>query len=220
MAYRFQMIGEPVLSDFFNLKDKIYYEMVHRLMGFGQRYVPHYFIRGMTGFLFDKYKDIELIGIEIGTSIGANAQVMCCVLPIKYLYCIDPYEVYEQKDVNKKADTRNQYRIAKKMLKKYQDKVVFVKDYSFNAMSRFADNSLDFVYIDGNHDYECVKKDIELYYPKVKIGGVLGGHDFGSGYLGVVFAVLKFVNNNDFKLFTGRDADWWIIKHKVRGKGK
>ena len=36
---------------------------------------------------------------------------------------------------------------------------------------------LDFVYIDGNHAYEYVKKDIGLYYPKLKKGGVIGGHD-------------------------------------------
>jgi len=42
----------------------------------------------------------------------------------------------------------------------------------------FEDNSLDFVYIDANHAYDYVKEDIELWFPKVKKGGYLLGHDY------------------------------------------
>jgi len=42
----------------------------------------------------------------------------------------------------------------------------------------FADNSIDFVYIDANHAYDFVKQDISLWYPKVKPGGFLMGHDY------------------------------------------
>jgi hypothetical protein len=38
--------------------------------------------------------------------------------------------------------------------------------------------SLDFVYIDANHKYDAVKKDLELWYPKVRKGGVFAGHDY------------------------------------------
>jgi hypothetical protein len=48
------------------------------------------------------------------------------------------------------------------------------------ASSRYEDKSLDFVFIDGSHIYEAVKADIEAWLPKVKVGGYLGGHDYGN----------------------------------------
>ena len=49
---------------------------------------------------------------------------------------------------------------------------------SEQASNLFADNSLDFVYIDGNHKYEYVLQDLNLWYPKVKQGGYLMGDDY------------------------------------------
>ena len=42
----------------------------------------------------------------------------------------------------------------------------------------FKDNSYDFIYIDPDHKYESVVKDVELYLPKLKKGGIIGGHDY------------------------------------------
>lgn len=49
---------------------------------------------------------------------------------------------------------------------------------SVDASKLYEDESLDFVFIDACHEYECVKEDIEHWYPKVKPGGILAGHDF------------------------------------------
>jgi predicted O-methyltransferase YrrM len=48
---------------------------------------------------------------------------------------------------------------------------------SWKAASRYADNSLDFVFIDAAHDLESVTKDIAAWWPKVREGGLLAGHD-------------------------------------------
>jgi cephalosporin hydroxylase len=48
---------------------------------------------------------------------------------------------------------------------------------TFEASKLFDDNSLDFVYIDTAHEYEHVAKEILAWYPKVKVGGYLAGHD-------------------------------------------
>ena len=51
---------------------------------------------------------------------------------------------------------------------------------SAEAVNRFQDESCDFIYIDGNHEYSIVEEDIRIWYPKVKIGGYLCGDDVYS----------------------------------------
>ena len=50
---------------------------------------------------------------------------------------------------------------------------------SVQMASIYEDSSLDFVFIDGDHRYECVKADIEAWLPKMKSGSILAGHDYG-----------------------------------------
>ena len=48
---------------------------------------------------------------------------------------------------------------------------------SVEAASLYEDNTLDFVFIDGAHDYDSVMADVAAWFPKVKSGGVIAGHD-------------------------------------------
>ena len=61
---------------------------------------------------------------------------------------------------------------------KSNNNVTIDRNMSSEAIGNYQDNSLDFVYIDANHKYEFVKEDLEMWYPKVKVGGWIGGHDF------------------------------------------
>jgi hypothetical protein len=63
-------------------------------------------------------------------------------------------------------------------IKGFEDRAIMVRATSEIASHMFEDNSLDFVYIDANHAYDYVVQDIELWYPKVKEGGYLCGHDY------------------------------------------
>jgi hypothetical protein len=60
----------------------------------------------------------------------------------------------------------------------YENRAIMVRANSEKASDMFVDESLDFVYIDANHAYDYVVQDIELWYPKVKPGGYLCGHDY------------------------------------------
>ncbi|CAA9224545.1 MAG: hypothetical protein AVDCRST_MAG93-600 [uncultured Chloroflexia bacterium] len=71
------------------------------------------------------------------------------------------------------------------------------RSYSDAASEEFADSYFDWIYIDGNHLYEFVKKDLKLYYPKVKTDGYITGDDYGAQNWwenGVQKAVDEFVS--------------------------
>jgi len=60
---------------------------------------------------------------------------------------------------------------------------------SAESASLYEDESLDFVFIDASHDYESFRKDLLAWFPKVKVGGLLAGHDFADAYPGIQKAV-------------------------------
>lgn len=68
-----------------------------------------------------------------------------------------------------------------------------VKLPSVEAAQRFTDNTLGFIYLDGDHRYEGISADIKAWWPKVKPGAMMAGHDYSSAFPDVVRAV------NDFK---------------------
>jgi hypothetical protein len=61
---------------------------------------------------------------------------------------------------------------------RFADRVHVMRGDSLQAVERFADRSLDFVYIDADHSFEGCRRDILAWAPKVKVGGVLAGHDY------------------------------------------
>ena len=205
--HRITCIGQP-MHNLKTLKEKIYYEFIGQIVNKGKKYIPSFFLRGMGTYLLDNhYKN--LVGVEIGTAGGHNALTLLSCLDIKKLYCVDPFAEFWNDEwvIRSNKDTGQ---MARNTLKKFKDKVIFVKEFSEKAIGHIP-SDLDFVYIDGGHEYEQVKKDIDLYYSKVRAGGVMGGHDFG-GFVGVVKAVQEFADRYDYNIFLGRDGDWWIIK--------
>lgn len=140
-----------------------------------------------------------LMGVEVGVWRGYHARLMLQVLDIKKLYLIDPWIDYS----GYKGD--DSFKYAKRFLKDYSDIVEWVRDTSEEASKLFEGGSLDFVYIDGNHNYEFIKKDIELWTPKVKNGGVVSGHDYDGAFPGVIKAVKEYCTKHS-------------IEYKVRGK--
>lgn len=166
------------------------------------------FPRPMISFIAKNYQKRALTGVEIGVAQAYNAESILESLPIKKLYLVDPYMPYLE--AYGWVDPRQHFLMARKRLSRFEEKVVFIKKKSSEAVDDVP-NNLDFVYIDGNHSYEFVRKDIELYYPKVSRGGVLGGHDFYASFLGVCRAVTEFADKKGLKL-SGEKYDWWLVK--------
>jgi len=144
--------------------------------------------------------------LEIGVAEGKNAETILTGLPVTELCLIDPYTPYvcagglHQNFHDSLAVAKDKLPNARWILKTSEEAVAEVMDERF-----------DFIYIDGNHSYAYVKKDLELYYPLVRKGGILAGHDYVFDGSDVRNAVDEFAEKYDLELQTAI-PDWWIVK--------
>ena len=123
-------------------------------------------------------------GCEVGVEKGKNAQDMFECIPNLKLYAVDPYKQhpkYSSAAANYVRIWSQHYldgvkRQAQKRMKNRN--AVIIEKFSEDAIKDIADNSLDFVYIDGDHSYDFVMQDIILWGRKVRKGGIVSGHDY------------------------------------------
>ena len=116
-------------------------------------------------------------GVEIGTCKGAFALVLCKAIPGLALTCVDPWlEYLPNRNPVTQAQQELNYAEATTVLAPYG--VTILRQSSMEAVANIPDNSLDFVYIDGDHQFDFVMMDILCWTKKVRAGGVLAGHDY------------------------------------------
>ncbi len=173
--------------------------------------------RGSTLYAIEYFRDKPITYCEIGVHKGDNVLDVNNRLNVQNSYLIDMYEEYKEYP-NVRLDEKvviltkelqdEAFKIAKENLEPFR--VTWILKYSDKAIEDLPDN-IDFIYIDGNHDYEYVKKDIELYWKKVSDKGILAGHDFMGRFNGVVNAVSEFSHKNKLHIYSD-NYDWWFIK--------
>lgn len=161
-------------------------------------------------------KNNHTICAEIGIWRGAFTFYLLNNLPgIEKYHCIDLWKHYddhtktlEPKGKIANADMDKIYEIFKLKTKKFGSKISIYRMKSVNAAELIADDSLDFIFIDANHAYEYVKEDIKIWFPKVKNGGIISGHDYGDTRFGVTEAVNEYFDD----IITGINKVWWKVK--------
>ena len=136
------------------------------------------------------------VGVEVGTERGLYAKVLCERNPGVKLYCVDPWTEYDDyHDFTGKME--DNYQETKKRLAPFNCELV--RKFSLEAVKDFKDNSLDFVYIDGNHNLKNVVADLVEWTKKVRPGGIVSGHDYyepaHESDHHVVAAVLAYVRS-------------------------
>ena len=143
----------------------------------------------------------KLIGCEIGVSFGENAKDILDNLDIAKIYLVDPLWLSEKNFLR-----------AKDYLKKYLHKIVWIGKRSEDVtLKEIPYDSLDFCYIDGSHEYHDVKKDLKLYWPRVKVGGLCAGHDYERKHT-VALAVKEFFKGKKEIFSDTTSVDWWVYK--------
>jgi hypothetical protein len=161
------------------------------------------------------------IGVEIGVFEGEFSKLIINTVQPSKFYMVDLFSgsmVSGDKNGNnmKTISLDESYdRLSEEY--KSNDKVNVYKGKSEDFFKEIADDSLDFIYIDGDHSYEGAKTDLQNAFHKVKRGGLICGHDFTPRFQGVVDAVNQFVSEHNFELkITSEDvcASFCIINNK------
>lgn len=164
--------------------------------------------------LVDPIKKLQgdLVGVEIGVCNGVTSELFAQeITNIKTLYAVDNYPSFVDWDGTRVTEERQAetMRRCKERLAKFSN-VEFVYKSSTEFGETLTDESLDFVFIDGDHSYDATLKDIQLYWPKVKTGGVFAGHDINLTT--VSKAVEDYFKETEIKVTVVDNNAWYIIK--------
>jgi hypothetical protein len=156
------------------------------------------------GFFLNK-NGILGCGVEVGVRDGGFSDHLLKTWQGGRLYSVDPWryfpngEYVDIANVEQKEQERR-YTQTQDLLRKYGTRSEILRKTSKEAVSMFDTEALDFVYIDAQHHYEAVREDLQIWWPKIRQGGILAGHDYIDGEMagsrfGVKQAVDEFTSN-------------------------
>lgn len=197
--------------------------------------MKHYYsnIQGWFGYrnLFTKavrYFPKESHFVEMGCWRGKSSIYLAVEIERSNkkirLDCVDTWEgsIEHKENLEFESLLKNDglYREFIENIKPVSHVINVVRSSSVIAAEKYASNSLDFIFIDGSHDYKSVTEDLHAWYPKIKPDGVIAGHDYN--YPSVKKAVNTFFYNklNNKSIIDCGEKCWLysgenFIKYKI-----
>lgn len=140
------------------------------------------------------------VAVEIGVGHGGFSAYLLESCPRLNLFSIDPFVDCAESRDGAERNTREK-------LEPFGDRSKILVAKGIESFEKFEDNSIDFLYIDGEHTEPAVTEDLNAWYPKIKSGGIISGHDYGIG--GVAEAVNRFTASHGFEIqLTGVEASY------------
>jgi hypothetical protein len=141
-----------------------------------------------------KQSPTKLTIMEIGVFKGRMTMMWNEILELNNIeydyYAVDHFN---GSDFNNPT-WENFYETTLKNLKPILNKINLINNNSELEYINYKDEFFDIIYIDASHDYESIKRDIKLWYPKVKQNGFICGDDYINGWPGVIKAVNESFN--------------------------
>lgn len=149
-------------------------------------------------------KTEEMSMIEIGSYAGESTKIFS--ENFKSVIAIDPFiNDYDPNDLTCNFMPLDKvYDVFKDVLKKHSN-IKHIRMTSDDAINELIGKKFDFIYIDGLHTYEQIKKDINNYLPLLKNDCLIAGHDYHSNWSGVVTGINEILGEPDA---TFRDTSW------------
>lgn len=141
-------------------------------------------------FLLERCKEISIICVDTWSGIGMSDWV------------IDGFNGDKEYENLKNFFDNN-----------YPGRVTLIRKTSSEASLEIQEEYLDFIYIDASHDYESTLNDLNNWYPKLRKGGTISGHDYSNcRSKKVKRAVDEFFCNKKVNITTDKCKCWWVTK--------
>lgn len=158
-------------------------------------------------------------GVEVGACEGFFSEAILQRSLLRMLYVVDPWKEYSKEVYNdgtniSQIEHEKNYLNCVERLKPFRTRSSILRMTSLEAAQLFDDDSLEFAFIDANHLREEVVKDLNAWYPKVKVGGIYAGHDYmqdglyEQGRFGVKGAVDEFTYKHGEMLLVCQEETW------------
>lgn len=173
----------------------------------------------------------KLRGAEIGVFKAETSLGLLILLPTLELTMVDQWKeidkgtVYSQTGDGVTKLSQQQfdeiYELVCDSVAIYRNRVTVMRMPSTEAAALIDDASLDFVFIDAEHTEEAVREDIAAWYPKVKPGGLILGHDYGHRrFPGVAVAADEFAASVGQKVVLCGNKIWRLTGVSARSEDK
>jgi glycosyltransferase involved in cell wall biosynthesis len=151
-------------------------------------------------------------GVELGVAFGGHSEAILRT-GVSKLYGVDSYRHrsnYDDPMNLSQPDFDRLYDRTCRRLSYYGDRFIPIRRDSDKAVSDVP-GLVDFVYIDADHSYEGVFSDLCRWITKVRIGGIIGGHDYGhKDFPGVRQAIDEFFRRFGWQVHVEGDGVWWV----------
>lgn len=201
-------------------------ELKEPIAHLGIKYLPGYFdYENLYRRIANEAKHGDYI-LEIGAWVGKSTVFMAELVEqsikhdkVLWFTTVDPFIIDCRKDgkgiwqwVEYTDNTPKQHvkDVFYKHIEPFKQYVQVVEGFSVEVSKRYEDESHFAVWIDGDHSYESALADMEAWYPKVRPGGILAGHDFDD-HFGVPKAVRHFCKAHSLD-FDVDNRSWFLYK--------
>lgn len=163
---------------------------------------------------------------ELGVQSGRFADMFLYVAPSITKYTlVDTWA--KQANYNDSGNVDNSvhealYQETMTRLKPYVDagtrnlKLFPIRNFTSSAVLQVEDESFDFIYVDARHDYCGAKEDIENWYPKLKVGGIMAGDDYLTDKEHIAMKGGKYDPNDDWSICLDRSRHEGAVKGAVK----
>jgi predicted O-methyltransferase YrrM len=150
----------------------------------------------------------DLVGAEVGVWEGETSRILLQGLPGLRLYLVDPWHASA-------GEAQRDQAACDAAMTRTAGATAFAADRrvvvpcGHERAAGFVPGGLDLVFLDADHGQEATREAIAAWWPKVRPGGLLAGHDYGNpNYPGVRAAVDEFARRHGLRVRSGADMVW------------
>ncbi len=153
------------------------------------------------------------VGAELGVAAAGHAHALLSEPSIEKLYGVDSYrhrEGYDDVMNLPQKDFDDLYKHVLRFMAPFGDRFRLVRAGTILA-SLLVPDGLDFVYVDAEHTHKAVTEDLAAWWPKLRVGGIMSGHDWNMPE--VRQAVMEFWRTQKAStIFEEAGCNWWFFK--------